>query len=258
MKIRNLFNFRPGNETLIGLAAFLACVLVNIAAGQLTGRPGFYLVYDGLLILGIGIAFPVWITAIRRRRPLSAIGITADHWPRAVGIGLLIAALSTGGRLMGAPVQFPPTSTLLDLVACMILSTLFEEVFFRGYLQTRLERSFGIIPAMLLSAACFALYHVGYSGLITSVSQLVTLFAVSLFFSIAFRLTNNVITSFIVNLPQAVLTFVVDPKFIAYRLRAGFDGTAAILAVVTTMLGLLLIAAAHRVYGRKSLTPASA
>jgi hypothetical protein len=154
-------------------------------------------------------------------------------------IGILIAALSTGGRLMGAHIRLPDTTALLYLIACMIMSTLFEEVFFRGYLQTRFEKSFGMILAILLSGLCFALYHIGYNNVRGDASELITLFGVGVVFSISFRITNNIITSYIVNLPQAILTFLVEPNFIAYRVH--FDGTAAIIAMITTLIGLFLI-----------------
>jgi len=239
MKRNSLVFFRPEKEVLIAFYAFIACVLFNFISDLFIGTPLFHIFYQGILASGICILFPLWFTVVKQKQPLSVLGITTNQWPKAVWVGILIAALSTGGRLMGLHIHFPDTNVLLYLIACMVMSTLFEEVFFRGFLQTRFEKSFGMIPAILLSGLCFSLYHVGYYNVRGDVPELITLFCIGIFFSISFRITNNIITSYIVNLPQAILTFLGEPRFIAYS--AHFDGTSAVIALITTLIGLFLI-----------------
>ena len=239
MKKYNLIRFSPEREIWIALLAFFASLVLNYVADFFVGSALFYVLYEGLLVLGVCLFFPVWFTIVNQRQPLSSIGITTRQWPKAVLIGILIAALTTGGRLMGMGIHFPNTSALLYLIACMLMSTLFEEVFFRGFLQTRFEKSFGMIPAILLSGLCFSLYHIGYNNVRGDTSELLTLFFTGVFFSISFRITNNIITSYIVNLPQAILTFLGEPRYIAYA--GHFNATSAAIAVMTTLIGLFLI-----------------
>ncbi|MCL0049041.1 CPBP family intramembrane metalloprotease, partial [Dehalococcoidia bacterium] len=56
----------------------------------------------------------------------------------------------------------PATDVLIYTSIALVMSTLFEEVFFRGFLQTRFEKAFGIFPAIVLSGLTFSLYHLGY------------------------------------------------------------------------------------------------
>ena len=117
------------------------------------------------------------------------------------------------------------------------MSTLFEEVFFRGFLQTRFEKAFGIFPAIVLSGLTFSLYHLVYPAY-RDFNLLMILFFVGMFFAVAFRVTSNVITSFTLNLPHAIVTFVEKQTF--------FDARIAMIAFATTMIAVALIIWAGR------------
>ena len=58
--------------------------------------------------------------------------------------------------------NYPSLETWLPLLVMAITVGLFEAIFFRGFLQNRLEAAFGIVPAVALAAALYGLYHVGY------------------------------------------------------------------------------------------------
>jgi uncharacterized protein len=239
MKRNTLIFFHPGKDALIALLAFIAGVLFNHIADLYVSTPIFYVFYQGIFALGICIFFPLWFTAIKQKRSLSEIGITSNHWLPAVFVGIIVAALSTGGRIINLQIVFPGIVLFLILTTCMMMSTLFEEVFFRGFIQTRFEKSFGMIPAIIFSGLCFALYHSAQSFIGLDIRELFVLFCTGIFFSITFRITKNIITSYIVNLPQAILTFVGEPKFIAYS--AHFNLTSAVISLITFFIGLFLI-----------------
>lgn len=239
MKRQGLFIFQPKKECWIAFAAFLACVVGNFIADRFVGTGAFYVFYQGIFALGICIVFPLWLTTVKQKRSGATIGITAHQWGKAIVVGVVIAALSTFARMMDLHISLPGTKRLFIIIACMIMSTLFEEIFFRGFLQTRFEQSFGMIPAILLSGVCFSLYHVGYSNVRGDVSELLSLFYIGIFFSISFRITKNIITSYIVNLPQAILTFLGEPQFIEYSKH--FTSISAVISLLTTVAGLLFI-----------------
>lgn len=56
-------------------------------------------------------------------------------------------------------------------------------------MQLRLEDAFGLIPAIILGAALYSLYHVGYG---MTGSEMVFLFFIGLMVAIVFRLTKNI------------------------------------------------------------------
>ena len=53
------------------------------------------------------------------------------------------------------------------VLAMSLMVGLFEAIFFRGFIQTRLSASFDPVPAVFAAAALYALYHVGYLVLTT-------------------------------------------------------------------------------------------
>jgi membrane protease YdiL (CAAX protease family) len=67
---------------------------------------------------------------------------------------------------------------------------LFEAIFFRGWIQLRLENAFGAIPAIFLGAAFYAFYHIGYG---MTMSEVWFFFTIGLQFAFAFRITKNVL-----------------------------------------------------------------
>jgi len=239
MKRENLLKLQPTNECWIALVAFLLCVGGNFLADQFFGTAIFPLFYQGIFALGICIVFPIWLTVIQQHRSLATIGITGYRWRKSIGVGIVIAAISTGARMMNLEITLPDPKRLCIIFACLIMSTLFEEIFFRGFLQMRFEHAFGMIPAVLLSGACFSLYHVGYSNVRGDVPELLSLFFIGIFFSLSFRITRNIITSYIVNLPQAILTFLGEPRFVEYSQH--FTRTSAVFSLLITVAGLVLI-----------------
>jgi uncharacterized protein len=119
---------------------------------------GLFLCYAGGLILGV--VGPVIYTVWRRGRPLVDLGLTMKNWRQAAGLGLVLGAvqffLTLYGYSLPAPADWVPLLTMSLMVG------LFEAIFFRGFIQTRLSASFGPVPGVAAAAAMYALYHVGY------------------------------------------------------------------------------------------------
>jgi hypothetical protein len=75
---------------------------------------------------------------------------------------------------------------------------LFEAVFFRGFIQTRLSASFGTVPGVVAAAALYALYHVGYG---MGMREMAFLFGLGLVYGIAYACVNNVLVLWPVLIP---------------------------------------------------------
>ncbi len=147
---------------------------------------GLFLCYAAGLILGV--VGPVIYTVWMRGRPLVDIGLTTKNWREAVGLGLVLGAiqyfLTLYGYRLPAPVDWVPLLTMSLMVG------LFEAIFFRGFIQTRLSASFGPVPGAAAAAALYALYHVGYG---MGAREMVFLFALGLVYGIAYACVNNVL-----------------------------------------------------------------
>jgi membrane protease YdiL (CAAX protease family) len=147
---------------------------------------GLFLCYAGGLILGV--VGPVIYTVWRRGRSLVDLGLTTKNWRQAAGLGLLLGAvqffLTLYGYDLPAPVEWVP------LLAMSLMVGLFEAIFFRGFVQTRLSASFGPVPGVFGAAALYALYHVGYG---MGLQEMVFLFGLGLVYGIAYLCVNNVL-----------------------------------------------------------------
>ena len=113
----------------------------------------------------------------------------------------------------------------------------FEEFLFRGFVQSRIDRQFGWVPAILVSGAMFSLYHLGYPGFRTW-EDILLLFAVGAGFAAAYKLSgNNLMVSFFVNLPNAFVTYIL--KYEQFPVMRVSSTIAA--AVTLVLIGLILL-----------------
>jgi hypothetical protein len=151
-----------------------------------TNTLGAFLSFGGALLLGVAgpLVYTVWV----RGRPLRDLGIGTHRWRSTVALGVLFAgvqfALTLWGYDLPRPVDWVP------LLVMALTVGVFESVFFRGFVQGRLEASFGAAPAVLGAAGLYGLYHVGY-GIVGA--EMVFLFGLGVVYAVAYRLTENVL-----------------------------------------------------------------
>jgi uncharacterized protein len=169
---------------LVVSALYTATVIVGQAVW---GGMAYFFLYAvvGAALCGVGIPL-YWMTVVRRRS-VAELGLTTRCLGRSLALQLVFAAFLYVNTL--ARVQLPPIEEFLPLVALALVIGFFEAIFWRGWVQLRLEEAFGIIPAVLLGSALYAAYHIGYG---MPASEMITLFFVGVMFAVIFRLTKNV------------------------------------------------------------------
>jgi hypothetical protein len=96
---------------------------------------------------------------------------------------------------------------LIPLVALALTIGFFEAVFWRGWVLLRLEDAFGILPAILLGSALYAIYHIGYA---MPISEMVFLFFIGILFAVVFRLTKNIFILWPVFQPMGQLVTLIE------------------------------------------------
>ena len=107
-----------------------------------------------------------------RREQLRANRVSADVWGMALLTGLAgFAALLTFVAVMARMVTVPPSAPIalprgmpsitafLLLVTGSVVAGVTEESGFRGYMQTPIERRFGLAAAILVNGSVFGLLH---------------------------------------------------------------------------------------------------
>jgi uncharacterized protein len=155
---------------------------------------GLFLCYAAGLILGV--VGPVIYTVWRRGRPLADLGLTRKNWRQAVGLGLILGAVQFFLTLYGY--RLPAAVDWVPLLAMSLMVGLFEAIFFRGFIQTRLSASFGPIPGVIAAAILYALYHVGYG---MGLAEMAFLFALGLVYGVAYACVNNILVLWPVLIP---------------------------------------------------------
>jgi membrane protease YdiL (CAAX protease family) len=145
-----------------------------------------FLAFAGGMLLGtVGpIVYTVWV----RGRAVSSLGLGMRNIRTTAWLAILFAGVQFSITLWGydlpAPVDWIP------LLAMSLTTGIFESIFFRGFLQGRLEASFGTAPAVALAAALYGVYHVGYGMGLTDIAFLTGLGFV---YAVAYALSGNLL-----------------------------------------------------------------
>jgi len=154
--------------------------------------------YANLAVNAVILVVPplVYVRAVHDRHGaalLAALGLRAEGAWRASGIGLLLAVgflvvLSLAGLVLTYFVEVPENSQALEIaravtplgaVVVALLSSVSEEVFFRGFLQPRI--------GLWGQAAVFALAHLSY----VNVLEIVVTFALAVAFGLVYRRSQH-------------------------------------------------------------------
>ncbi|MGH2656546.1 MAG: lysostaphin resistance A-like protein [Actinomycetota bacterium] len=180
----------PDRRDLLAIAALYTVVvaLAKLALGIFTtdSTLGLFLCFGAGLV--VGVVGPVVYTVWGRGRPLSSLGIGLHRWRSTVALAVLFGAVQFSITLWGY--DLPLAVDWVPLLVMSVVVGLFEAVFFRGFVQGTLERSFGAGPAVLGAAALYAVYHVGYG---MGSWEMVFLLGLGVVYGVAYRITENVL-----------------------------------------------------------------
>jgi hypothetical protein len=147
---------------------------------------GLFLSYGSALL--VGVAGPVFYTVWIRRRPLASLGLTLGDWRATAALAIVFAGVQFSVTL--ARVDAPAPEVWLPLLVMALPVGLFEAVFFRGFIQNRLEASFGLVPAVAGAAGLYGLYHIGYG---MGPNEVVFLFGLGIVYAVAFRAAGSIL-----------------------------------------------------------------
>jgi len=209
-RVRAAFPWMRGRVDGRDLAAVAAVYLVVVALFRLafTGFTtdntlGMFLSFGSALTLGV--AGPVVYTVWLRRRPLASLGSGLRGWRTVVAPALLFAGVQFAITLWGY--DLPRPVDWVPLLSMSLTVGLFESIFFRGFVQGRLEASFGTVPAVAGAAALYALYHVGYG---MGADEMAFLFGLGIVYAVAYRISGSESGELTAQLPWAAIAGFAD------------------------------------------------
>lgn len=171
----------------VSYLALVTCLYVAFRVVTTTNVALNFILYGPVSMLMLGVVLPVVYNSVVRKRPMSATGITSSNVALSLGLGIVFGANTYMNTLN--KMTLPPPTELLPLAVMAVTVGLFESVFFRGWVQLRLEDAFGAIPAIVLGAGLYSLYHIGYG---MTLQEMRYLFVLGLVFATVFRAARNI------------------------------------------------------------------
>jgi uncharacterized protein len=197
----------------------------------------------GLLI---GVAGPVAYTIWIRERPLASLGLSMTDLPRVALLALTFAAVQFAITLWGY--DLPGTRGWVTLLGMALMVGIFESIFFRGFVQGRLQASFGAAPAVFGSALLYGIYHVGYG---MGFEDTVFLAGLGIVYALAYLTVGNVLVLWPLLTPLGNLYAQLESGELIGRLPwAALLGFADVMAVMATIVWV-----AHRHERKRRLAP---
>jgi len=188
------------------------------------------------LLVGVGV--PVIYTVWRRGRSLKTLGVSTANLPRVALLALLFAAVQFSITFWGYR-DLPAAKDVATLGAMALMVGVFETVFFRGFVQGRLEASFGTAPAVFGAALLYGAYHVGYG---MGPQETALLFGLGIIYALAYATTNSFFIMWPLLTPVGSLFAQFDDGELLGRLPwAALLGFADVIAVMAVILWI-----AHR------------
>jgi membrane protease YdiL (CAAX protease family) len=139
----------------------------------------------------VGILFPL-VFIQRSGKEWTEFGFSFRKWPIFLSINLVLGILLFFMFLSEnpPPAEFRLSAPTLWSAAYVMLALCFELVFFYAFLRTLLERAFGIVPAIILTALFYAFHHVGFQP------EYGKLIFVGLLYAVIYRLGNSALLIF--------------------------------------------------------------
>jgi hypothetical protein len=236
-------HWRPGIDTLVALASYVLVVAGLCTAFQLftTERVAAnFITFGPVSLAGLGVALPILYTVLVRGRPLADLGLTVKRLVPSLVLSLVLGWDTYRNTLATLDVGW--TREVVPLIAMSLPVGLFEAIFFRGWLQMRLEEAFGLVPGLVLGALAYSGYHVGYG---MAGDEMLFLFGLGLTFGVFFRLTKNVAVLWPFYTPVGGLY-----TNLSEGLRIPFEATYGFLLTLGLMAGVITLAA--RLQGRQA------
>lgn len=192
--MKNLFRFDFTKETAVAFAAgavmiALSLLMLPFMGASLFDKIASFIFRDLLMIFGLGVVF-VSLFVERNKDGVKAIGFTGKKNVLSLLLDLLFAA----GLLAMFLKEGRPQGILevrnLYAAAYILVAGIFEMTFIYGYLRACFEKAFGIVPAILLTAAFYSFHHAGFQP------EFLHLFFVGLMYSAVYYITQNLLIVF--------------------------------------------------------------
>lgn len=192
--MKNLFRFNFTKDTAVAFAAgaamlALSLLMLPFAGDSLADKIISFVLRDLLMIFGLGVVF-VSLYAERNKDGVKAIGFTGKKTALSLLLDIVFAAALLAMFLKEGRPQGVLEAKNLYAASYILVAGIFEMAFIYGYLRASFEKAFGIIPAIILTAAFYSFHHAGFQP------EFLHLFFVGLMYCAVYYITQNLLIVF--------------------------------------------------------------
>jgi membrane protease YdiL (CAAX protease family) len=195
MKVKSLlaklFKWNPQSSAIIGIAIGIIIVLLSIALIYVKENIIIYIIIrDIVMILLFGIGIPLFL--INKEKNYKEYGLHINKWYIFLPINIILGTLLLLMFIKETPLpsNFTFTNDIVWKITYIMLAGIFETIVFYSFIRTAIERSFGIIPAILLAAMFYSFHHAGFQP------EFGKLLFVGILYAAVFRMGNSALLIF--------------------------------------------------------------
>lgn len=188
---KKLFHLQFDFDAVVGLVSGAVMVLLSCAMNFFPDNTlAAILLRDILMIFVLGFLFPLYYVLRKEKKSLWVLGIHREKWKISLLIDVVCALVLWGvfSRESTGAIHF--TLESFYAITYIFAAGIFEMLFIYGFLRYRFEQAFGIIPAILLTAAFYSFHHAGFQP------EFAKLFFVGILYTTVFFSTKNILVIF--------------------------------------------------------------
>jgi hypothetical protein len=185
--LSKLFRWQPSREIFIPIIAGFVVLGLSVLMIPTREVPWVsILIRDIGMIFLAGLFFPL-VYMKRFGSTFKDFGLTLKRWYIVIPINFVLGVL----LFLLFISENPNTKLFIDgktltNISFIMLSGVFEVVFFYSFQRTLFEQAFGIIPGIILAALFYSFHHLGFQP------EFGKLFFVGLMYATTFRIGNSV------------------------------------------------------------------
>jgi uncharacterized protein len=231
---RHLLHLAVDRVDLVAIvASYVAVVaLYRVAFGVIEGNDLLLFAFFASGMIA-GVVGPVVYTVWGRQRSLATLGLSTTNFPKIATFALVFAAAQFAVTFRGYN-DLPGARSVVTLLAMALVVGIFETIFFRGFIQGRLEASFGTAPAVFGAALLYGAYHVGYG---MGLGEMTFLVGLGIVYALAYAAVNNFFIMWPLLTPLGSFFAQLEDGELVGRLPwAALLGLADVVAVMATLL----------------------
>lgn len=190
-----LFRWNLTKDT--GLAFLMGIVMIALSlcmlpfSGESVLDLGMsFLLRDVIMILGLGVIFVTLYCKKKGEGTWNLLGIKKEKWHISLVVDVVLAVLLLIMFLMEkVPEHILSLGNLYGTVY-ILAAGIFEMLFIYGYLRMEFQEAFGIIPAIIVTAAFYSFHHAGFQP------EFIHLFGVGIMYATVLMFTRNMLIVF--------------------------------------------------------------